>query len=203
MTILGAMDCGDCIAIASDSMVFTGPTGTKANMPKLWPIAGLSVVWGYFGAGTVGGDLRAWIDATDLSDIESWIALKDVLSAAMARMTGDLRLRAGAVGADVPPHQLTSALFVGYVRGQGRIVSITPEGASAFAPLPFIFIGTDATHAAALASLETLHRERGDGFALSTNVLRISISVVTDLMFTTGGPVQMWKTTPQGVERLE
>jgi hypothetical protein len=203
MTILGAMDGGDYLTIASDSMAFTGPNGVTFNMVKLAPIKGLSVVWGFFGAGTVGGDLRAWIDATDLSDSTSWPSLKDRLSEQMARLTGDLRRRTTeAGGGDVPANQLTSALFVGYVSGEKGIVTMTPEGAATFVPVPFAFIAADSVFAAACAAMETLHRERGDRFAFSAEVLRISISVATDLMMTTGGPIQLWKMTPTGAEQI-
>lgn len=202
MTILAAVNCGDHLLIASDSMAYDQKAALKYDEVKLWPVEGMAIVFGCAGSTPMGDDFRRWLHAANKTEFSDWQALKGKATEFLTHLNGQQRqLAAIARSSEVPD---VSALLAGYIDGEPQILLIEPTGLSSLArENEIVFDGQPHARSAATAAHRALQRERGEAFSHDAESLRRIMEIVTEVSLGTAPPIQMWRVNPGGPEKLQ
>ena len=200
MTILCAMDCGDHLLLASDSMVYDPDTGISSLEDKLWPVPELRMVGAYTGLTPLAEDFRRWLDSEDKARFVDWGSFRASVVERLAEINSDQKRLAEKAAATF---RGLVAVFVGYVGGTPEIFTVDAAGVSTLARAAgLVTAGHPPAQAAALAVLQALEQERGDDFSPGEDVLRSIMEIATGISAICAPPVQMYRVDAREVVKL-
>jgi ATP-dependent protease HslVU (ClpYQ) peptidase subunit len=127
MTVIAALDCGDCLYLASDSQV-TDVTGLKTTVQKLSHLSDQPLAWGFAGDEGIGRKFSEWMADCRWSIGTAWESLADAAIAELSRLNGRKRELGHLARVEPRDEDFANVLIAGCVNGVLDIWELTDRG---------------------------------------------------------------------------
>jgi hypothetical protein len=199
MSIIAALDAGDCLYLASDSMV-TEESGVRLTRQKLDMLPGRPIAWGFSGDEGIGYQFRDWFKAWPFPSDATWSHVADAAIEELSRLNGRKRALGKLAGVETTDSDLADVLIAGYIAGVPDIYELTDRG-SASSVKHSVLAAIGSGHAHATIAYLTLRGTRKE-LKLDQQLLGFAVGMAAQIAPQCGPPVRMLRLTPEGVEEL-
>lgn len=195
MTVVAALNCGDCYIICSDSKA------TDLNLSflsvKLEYINCPPVCWASSGDSALGQEFDLCVRGIDWSKA-SWEEVKKITEAEVARLNGKWRRLQRVAGKKPDPFDVANALIVGFVQGEGRILKLTDRSPGEFITARFAAVGSGEPHA--FIAYLVLRKLLDPPLPHERRTIEAIVSLTTEMNSQQCGlPIQTLQVSPEGV----
>jgi hypothetical protein len=199
MTIIAALDAGDHLLLASDSMM-TEATGIRITRQKLDILPNLPFAWGFSGDAGIGNQFRDWLMSWTWPADATWRGVADAAIEELSRLNGRKRNLNELAGVDTTDDDLATVLMAGYVGGVPDIFELTNRGAAASVKNAVLAaIGSGETHAR--VAYHTL-KIASPALERNQDLLRFVVGITAGMAPMCGMPIRMLRIDQEHVEEV-
>ena len=192
MTVVAALRSADpeCFLLAADSQATDAVMKTFES--KLVKLSSVPLGLGVAGQSAISQEMADWLEAYPW-ERASWAALKHDAEEQLAKLNGKWRRLQRLSGKKPDPLDTTSALLVGYIAGEGRILKLTDRGPGEYVDQhPFAAIGSGEFHATvAYRTLVEFLRRNGQPFPRDKDGLAFVVSIAINMDPKCGGQIRI------------
>ena len=165
LSVVAALECEGYFLIASDSEV--NDKGFKTQAVKLYEIPGTALCYGTTGLTAIAADFQRWINQY-FENTHTWEDFKSDAETKLAHLNGNWRRLQQESEKTVDTNDITTAIIVGYIDGDGRMLSLKDDSPGEFMERRYDAIGSGEVHA--LVARTTLTRGTSASFRISNSL---------------------------------
>ena len=198
MTLIAALDCGDHLLFATDSMV-TESAGLTFAMRKTNVHREARIAWGFAGDEGIGRRFNTWMNEYPIGEGATWQSVSDAAIEELSRLNGRKRELGQLAKIESKDEDLTTVLMAGEIGGALDVWELSDRGAAASVRhREFFAIGSGYPHA---AMVFTTLRRAGNSES-SSKLLGFVMALACEFAPMCGQPIRMLKITPESITEL-